>query len=253
MKKSFIYNCLPLLFAAIATFSFTACDDDGDDYFIIMSGSNTETSTDTHAVNLGLSVKWASCNVGATQPWEYGSYYAWGETGEKSYYAWGEAEEKGDYSWSTYKYCNGSNNSMTKYCSDSGYGTVDNKTTLEFTDDVATVKWGGSWRMPTTEEIKELIEKCTWRWTTLNSVNGYCVTGPNGNSIFLPAAGYRRGTGVSEHSSYGNYWSNSLKNKDSNYYYSSNYACCLFLGGLGHSVISKQYRYYGLSVRPVCP
>lgn len=253
MKKLFIYNCLTLFFAVMATFSFTACDDDGDDYFIIMSGSNTETSTDSRAVDLGLSVKWASRNIGATQPWEYGSYYAWGETGEKGYHAWGEAEEKSNYSWGTYKYCNGNYTTLTKYCTESSYGTVDYKTTLEPRDDVATVKWGESWRMPTTEEVKELIEKCSWGWTTLNSVNGYRVTGPNGNSIFLPAAGYHRGTGVSEQSSYGYYWSSSLNNKDSNIYYGSNYACCLFLGGLGHSVISNQYRYNGHTVRPVCP
>ena len=191
-----------------------------------------EPATDSRAIDLGLSVKWASCNVGATKPEEYGGYYAWGET-----------EEKSNYSWSTYKYCNGTYDSMTKYCTESDHGTVDNITTLEPEDDVAHVKWGGSWRMPTKAEQDELRDKCTWTWTTLNGVNGYCVTGPNGNSIFLSAAGCRYGTEVSGQGSYGFYLSSSL---DSGYsdlaydlgFYSSNYDW-----GYG--------RYGGRSVRPV--
>lgn len=135
------------------------------------------------AVNLGLSVKWAACNVGASSPEEYGGYYAWGET-----------EEKSDYSWDTYKWCNGSWDSMTKYCTDSYCRTVDNKTVLDPEDDVAHVKLGGSWRMPTLDEIEELCNECTWTSTTYNGVKGQLVTGPNGNSIFLPAAGYCRNT-----------------------------------------------------------
>ena len=127
-------------------------------------------------VDLGLSVKWATCNVGATEPWEYGGYFAWGET-----------EEKSDYSWETYRWCNGSENTMTKYCTNSYFGRVDNKILLEPEDDVAHVKWGGSWRMPTHEEQMELLERCNWEWTELNGVYGNKVTGPNGNSIFLPA------------------------------------------------------------------
>ena len=94
--------------------------------------------TQYEAVDLGLSVKWASCNVGATTPEDCGDYYAWGEI-----------EEKENYDWSTYKWCNGSYDTQTKYCTNSSYGTVDNKTTLDLEDDVAHVKWGGSWRMPT--------------------------------------------------------------------------------------------------------
>ena len=193
------------------------------------------TPTDSRAVDLGLSVKWASCNVGATQPWEYGGYYAWGET-----------EEKSDYDWDTYKYCNGTYNSMTKYCTSSSYGTVDNKTTLEAGDDVASVKWGGTWRMPTKAEQDELLNNCTWTWTTLNGVNGYRVTGPNGNSIFLPAAGYRYGTEVYRQGSYGYYWSSSFS---SSYGY---YAFYLYFGS-GSYDWSINGRYYGHTVRPVCP
>ena len=128
-------------------------------------------------VDLGLpsGIKWATCNVGANSPEEYGGFYVWGET-----------EEKEDYGWETYKWCNGSDESFTKYCTNRYLGTVDNKTVLDPEDDVAHVKWGGDWRMPTTEEQEELRNECTWEWTALNGVNGYRVTGPNGNSIFLP-------------------------------------------------------------------
>ena len=186
-----------------------------------------------HAVDLGLSVKWACCNVGATSPEDYGGYYAWGET-----------EEKSDYSWSTYKWCNGSYDTMTKYCTQSSYGTMDNKTTLELSDDVAHVKWGGSWRMPTLDEIKELIYDCSWSWTTQNGVNGYKVTGPNGNSIFLPAAGYRNDDDVSRRGSYGYYWSSTLYSSD------SNYANGLYFYSGRHGWYGNR-RYFGHTVRPV--
>ena len=193
-----------------------------------------EPATDSRAINLGLSVKWASCNVGATAPEEYGGYYAWGETNEKS-----------DYSWSTYKYCNGSDTSMTKYCTNSSYGTVDNKTILEPGDDVAHVQWGGSWRMPTLDEIKELYNNCTWQWTTLNGVTGYRVTGPNGNSIFLPAAGYSYRTGVYSQGADGGFWSSSLASDGSGLAYS------LYFGSSYYDW-DDLYRYGGLPVRPVC-
>ena len=131
-------------------------------------------------VDLGLpsGLKWATCNVGATAPEEYGDYFAWGET-----------ETKATYDLSNYKWCNGTYESMTKYCTNSEYGIVDNKTTLELSDDAARVNWGGSWRMPTKAEQDELrnTDNCTWEWTTQNGVNGYKVTSKkNGNSIFLP-------------------------------------------------------------------
>ena len=205
---------------------------DNDDDTPVLPDTPT---TDSRAVDLGLSVKWASCNVGATQPWEYGGYYAWGET-----------EEKSDYSLSTYKYCNGTSTSMTKYCTNSYYGTVDNKTTLEPTDDVATVKWGGAWRMPTKAEKDELRNNCTWTWTTLNGVNGYRVTGPNGNSIFLPAAGYRYGTLVLNQGSLGYYWSSLLWSS-----YSDSAYCLGF--NISYYDWGSSGRYFGRTVRPVCP
>ena len=185
-------------------------------------------------VDLGLSVKWATCNVGATKPEEYGGYYAWGET-----------EEKYDYDWYTYKWCNGSPSTMTKYCTNSSFGTVDNKTTLALEDDVAHVKWGGTWRMPTKAEQDELRNNCTWSWTTLNSVNGYKVTSKtNGNSIFLPAAGGRSGTNLNLSGSLGYYWSGSL------YESYGSLACYLYFYG-GDYDWRSYFRYYGLTVRPV--
>ena len=210
-------------------------DSDDDDNTTVTPGTPT---TDSRAVDLGLpsGLKWASCNVGATAPEEYGGYYAWGET-----------EEKSGYNWSTYKYCNGSSNSLTKYCTSSSDGTVDNKTTLEASDDVATVKWGGNWRMPTRAEQQELINNCTWEWTTLNGVYGYRVTGPNGNSIFLPAAGCRSGTEVSYQGSYGGYWSSSLGSSD------GNSACGLYFYGSYYDWYDYYRRFRGQAVRPVCP
>ena len=190
--------------------------------------------TQYKAIDLGLSVKWATFNVGASKPEDYGAYYAWGET-----------EEKENYDWSTYKWCNGSKNTMTKYCANSDYGTVDNKTTLDPEDDVAHVKWGGGWRMPTKAEQDELRNNCTWTWTTLNGVNGYTVTGPNGNSIFLPAAGSRMGTYHQEIGGYGRYSSSSLRLVGDGY---SAYTLCISGSGPGWDI----GRQYGHCVRPVC-
>ena len=162
------------------------------------------TAPQCEAVDLGLSVKWASFNVGATKPEEYGGYYAWGET-----------EEKNDYSWNTYKWCGGSKTTMTKYCTDSYYGAVDGSLALAPEDDVAHVKWGGDWRMPTVEEMQELIAYCTWKWVAVDDVFGYMVTGSNGNSIFMPAAGYRNGTELYNCGNYGYYWGGTLNTYES--------------------------------------
>ena len=174
-------------------------------------------------VDLGLRVKWAGWNVGASRPEEYGGYYAWGELHEKS-----------NYDWDTYQYYDqknggfifiGNNISGTQY-------------------DVARVKWGGSWRMPTLAECKELINKCTWTWTTYNGVEGQKVTGPNGNSIFLPAAGYRDGTGVNYRGSGGTCWSGTLDEG------LSSCACYLYFG-YGRVYWNGDNRIVGRSVRPV--
>lgn len=131
------------------------------------------------AVELGLSVKWASWNLGADAPEEYGDYFAWGELKPKS-----------DYVWSNYKWCNGTVYTLTKYNTQAYYGNVDNKTVLEIEDDVAHVTLGGKCRMPTYEEWTELKNNCTSIWTEQNGVSGRLfISNINGNSIFLPAAG----------------------------------------------------------------
>ena len=193
-------------------------------------------------VDLGLSVKWATMNIGANASEEYGDYFAWGETEPKDY-----------YDWSTYKWCKGSYNTLTKYCIESDYGTVDNKTVLELSDDAAHANWGSTWRMPTSNEFQELRTECSWEWTTQNGVNGMKVTGPNGNSIFLPAAGYRNDSNDSSLSSVGNdghYWSSSL-DKGNRITPSSLNA---------HDVGFEEYAWHyrgtraeGKSVRAVCP
>ena len=188
-------------------------------------------------VDLGLSVKWATMNVGASSPEDYGDYFAWGETSTKS-----------TYMWSTYKWRNGS--LLTKYNTSSRDGTVDNKTTLELSDDAARANWGGSWRMPTDAELTELREQCTWSWTTQNGVNGYKVTskksGYTNNSIFLPAAGCRIDSSLYDAGSYCYYWSSSLSTDAPSLawhtYFSSGFVDRI------HSARSS-----GLSVRPVCP
>ena len=189
-------------------------------------------------VDLGLpsGLLWAACNVGASSPEEYGDYFAWGETTTKS-----------SYSWSNLKYClDGSGDSFSKYNTKSSYGTVDNKTVLDLEDDAARANWGGSWRMPTHEEFQELYNNCTWTWTTQNGKNGYKVTSnKNGNSLFLPAAGYRFGSSLYGAGSYGRYWSASLDSSD------PCGAWGLYFGSGGVSPSCYDYRYYGQSVRPV--
>lgn len=168
---------------------FFSCTNPGNE------GSNIK------AVDLGLSVKWASCNLGASSPEDYGDYYAWGEVKTKRNY------EVKTYKWGEWSVLTGS---FSKYNTEESYGEVDNKTVLDPEDDVAHIKLGGNWRMPTIAEQEELRNKCTWRWTQIDGVNGYKVTGPSGNSIFLPAAGYRDEDGFNRAGVNGYYWSLSL-------------------------------------------
>ena len=192
------------------------------------------------AVDLGLSVKWASWNVGAIAPEEYGFYFAWGEVEPKIY-----------YDWSTYKWSNGDYLKLTKYCpsDQAGYwdgaGSPDEKTVLDPEDDAAHVNWGGSWRMPTDAEWVELQENCTWTWAAQSGVDGYMVTSNvNGNSIFLPAAGRWYAAFPNAVGSSGYYWSSSLRTDGP----SSAWNLRFFSGG----VFWEYYnRLYGFSVRPV--
>lgn len=186
-------------------------------------------------VDLGLpsGTLWADRNVGADSPEGYGDYFAWGETAPKN-----------TYHWSTYKWCQGSPTTMTKYCTDISFGTVDNKTVLDLEDDAAYVNMGPEWRMPTRTELNELNNNCTWTWTTQNETRGYKVTGPNGNSIFLPAAGGCSDSNLQGVGSYGGYWSSSLGGGDpwnawDLYFYS------------GTHLTNYSAREYGCTVRAV--
>ena len=207
----------------------------GTAYAYTLTDGEKLNTIPVHAVDLGLpsGTLWADRNVGADAPEAYGDYFAWGET-----------ETKDNYAWSTYKWCNGSDRTQTKYCTNSSFGTVDNKTTLDLEDDAAYVNMGAEWRMPTLTEQIELLDNCTWEWTTQNGVYGRKVTGKNGNSIFLPAAGYRSSSYLYSAGSVGEYWLSSLYESYPSYayrlyFYSDN---CYWY---------RNYRYVGQSVRAV--
>jgi len=195
-------------------------------------------------VDLGLpsGTLWATCNIGATSPEDYGDYFAWGETE-------GYNDGKTIFLLSSYKWCEGSNSTMTKYCTNSSYGYngfTDNKTELDLEDDAAYVNWGPAWRMPSEEQFKELINSSytTTEWTTQNGVNGRKITSKtNGNSIFLPAAGYRNGSSLDIGGSGGYYWSRTL-------FGNPIYAWRLRVNSSFIDTTSDN-RYRGKSVRPV--
>lgn len=188
-------------------------------------------------VDLGLSVKWATCNVGADSPEEYGNYYAWGETVAKDIY---------DYSH--YKYCNGTFSFMTKYCVNSDQGKVDNKTSLDLSDDAVRVNWGGTWRLPTKEEFAELFENCVWTIVAQNGITGFkALSKKNGNSIFLPFAGFKSGNEIHNCGEKGLYLSSSLNPDYNDYVYM---LCISSLNGVQADQFSR--RMSGLPIRPVC-
>ena len=203
--------------------------------------TNVSGSINGHEyVDLGLpsGTLWATCNVGASKPEDYGNYYAWGETRTKT-----------TYNWDNYTYANGMADKLTKYCNKSYYGNggfTDNLTTLQSSDDPATAKWGSGWRTPSKAQWEELLANTTNQWTTRNGVKGRLFTSErNGASLFLPAAGYRWDDGLSNAGSHCTYLSRSL---------SADYPYCAW--GLGFNsdfcgMSDKHVRYFGYSVRPV--
>lgn len=194
-----------------------------------------DVRVDLGVVDLGLSVKWATCNLGANSPEEYGDYYAWGETSSKD-----------AFYWSSYKYSSG--DKITKYLTNSEHGVVDNKTVLEKSDDAAYANLGGNWRMPTKAEFDELEKACTWEFTYLNGVYGAMATSTkNGNTIFFPCAGFNDEGKFQSVGSIGGYWSSSLHLG----YNDVGYGLYVKPGDIECGPISV--RSSGLSVRAVCP
>ena len=194
MKKSFYFS---LALLCLCMLSSCGGDDEPSSGGDTGGGGGGSQSGDKHEwVDLGLTsgTLWATMNVGATKPEEYGDYFAWGETSTKLVYL-----------WRTYKF--GDYNKLTKYCTDSEYGTVDNITELEPSDDAAYVNWGSKWRMPTKAQFDELRSECDWKWTSKNGVNGFLVSSKrNSATLFLPAAG----GDDSGKGSYGWYWTRTL-------------------------------------------
>lgn len=203
-----------------------------------------KTPAGLEAIDLGLpsGMLWANMNVGAEKPEDYGLYFAWGETtGYTS-----DTSDGHSFDWASYKWCNGSSNTMTKYCTISKYGTVDNKKVLELEDDAARVNWGDDWRMPTTMEIQELLDNTTHDWIMVHGINGHRFTSKtNGNSIFIPAAGYREKSQLYTAGEWSHFWSSSLNEGWPD--------CARMIGFVSDSGWFKNetIRYDGLPVRPV--
>ena len=201
---------------------------------IILGGSGLpEEERDWVDLGLPSGTIWARRNVGAGSSEDYGDYFAWGET-----------EPKGVYDWSTYIWCSGSNNKLTKYCTSSSYGTVDDKTELDPADDAACALYPGG-RMPSLEQIQELVDSCKKILRiSRNGVSGQLFVGPNGNTMFLPAAGYCWSNSLNLADSWGGYWSRTLSGKYPSYAYHLGFSS-------GYVYLSDYIRGSGLPVRAV--
>ncbi|MBR5638156.1 MAG: hypothetical protein IKW83_00190 [Muribaculaceae bacterium] len=250
MKKLFI------LLSIVATFSVAGYSQNYQNYHFDVNGDGYVTSADVTAlydyllgnvpiidgheyVDLGLpsGTLWATTNIGATNPEDYGDYFAWGET-----------EPKESYDWTTYKWCKGSDYALTKYCTQTNYGYngfYDGKSELDPEDDAATANWGPNWCMPSLDQIQELIDNCTSVWTTRNGVNGRLFTSNvNGAQLFLPAVGYRWNVGDPDAGTRGYYWTRMLR---------VNGPANVHVLHIDSSVyISFAGRSRGQCVRPVC-
>ena len=240
MKKYF-YTLLTTVMAVMTTMTLVSCSDDDDDNADSGTASKIKFYLECpddhhpHIIDLGLSsgTKWACCNVGADMPEDYGGYYAWGET-----------EEKTIYNDITYQYCKGEDTD--------GDGLYDkNLVYKDLGDDIAStqydvahVKWGGYWRMPSVSQYIEVFKNCTSKWTTKNGVNGYQFTGPNGGTIFLPATGFQWGDQLLVPGTTGSYWLSTQSDSDLRF---ANFLSFV-QGGVGWS---SSRRRCGLAVRPV--
>lgn len=247
--KSYVQNGMAMKFGAVKSFTTKASTipDGAVDLGIVMTREDGTT----------YRLYWATSNLCESglcaSPEDYGDYYAWGETAP--YYTEGYSREricsnwrdsKTGYDWGSYRWCEGSSITLTKYNTNSYRGTVDNKTVLEPDDDVAHVKLGGKWRIPTEAEWTALHEQCTWTGTeiTQDGIYGRLVTAPNGNSIFLPPTGHRYYYELLGAGSLGNYWSSSLKTGSPH---------CAWYMDISEAPLIRASgsRYYGRAVRPV--
>jgi hypothetical protein len=243
--------------------------------FLVLSGCSSKTTTEKVSpkpsmhqgheyVDLGLSVKWATMNIGADSPYDFGDYFAWGET-----------KAKEECIWLNYQHSNGKDESLNKYCLHEDEGIVDNKTQLEPMDDVASVKWGGQWRVPTNAEIEELLNECYWEWTQEykgHGVWGWMVFKAKNDAdkglkrkkdgapitqssysaqedahIFLPLPGHHVHRALREAGWRGTYWSSTLCD------FSSFRAYILFVDELNTLSGASLFRCVGQNVRAVCP
>ena len=271
--KKLVYLLMSLSFVA-----FASCSDDKENEHSgpgnvpensssVLSSSGKERGHSYVDLGLPSGTLWATCNVGAATPQDYGNYYAWGEITTKE-----------TYTWDTYKY-GSAGNQLVKYCDNSEYGKdgfTDNKTTLELSDDAAYMNWGGKWRIPTNVQQEELLDECYWVWTSdynNSNVAGYIVYKAKKSSdmgaevrgsdtpsqsysladthIFLPATGYYDGEDNRLTNVGGNYWSLSLCN--SKYQGPNGAKDMSFNSIIGVSLGSGAYRYWGQSVRAVIP
>ncbi len=225
MKKLF-----PFLLCGVMVTSFSACN------------SNNSGQKEYVDLDLPSGTLWATCNVGATNPEDYGDYFAWGETTTKDFNHY--------YTWTHYKYSNGSYDDLTKYSTHSfSKSNYDNQNTLDVDDDAARVNWGGKWRMPTKTQFEELLTECVWTQTEIDGVKGYVVTSTQNTSrsIFFPMAGSCYAYGYdSPFGKKGSYWSLSLREE-----YAAD-AYHLYINDDYKYGLSHEARHHGQSVRPVC-
>ena len=229
MKKNIIST---VLFVCVANVSVSAQDVEQN------SQNSCPDDKHPHLIDLGLpsGTKWACCNVGAETPEAFGNYYSWGET-----------EEKNSYSPKSYQYCTGVDTDGDGwYDEDVQYleSEQDFGDTISGTHDVAHVKWGESWQIPTLQQFRELLDNCSSEWTSVNDVEGRRFTGPNGASIFLPAAGNRNGASRVQVGSSGNYWSSTWGTSDTS-------RASELTFDSGYKNTHTAYRYNGRSVRPI--
>lgn len=225
MKKTTFFLLLTSLLLG-----FSACEtNDPSD-----PGNGTEKGHEYVDLGLPSGLKWATMNIGAKLPEQYGSYFAWGETAPKD-----------NYNWQTYKWCDGADSKFNKYCLHADAGKVDSLDVLQPKDDPAHKLWGGRWHTPSAEQVTELLSRCSFAPSERNGLAGLEVKGPNGAVIFLPMAGGRNPIGLVDAGGGAYYWTSDLFRLSS----SNAHA---FTGTAVEWELDALERCFGLPIRPVC-